>query len=427
MLKQIVQKKLENYVRQYFQRHPEVKLVAVGGSVGKTTTKTMIATVLSQKLRVRMLDSNHNTHMSAPLGILGVEYPAKVHSPLAWLRVFRAARQRVRQPADVDVVVQELGTDRIGEMAHFGTYLQPSIGVVTGVTPEHMEFFGTIENVAAEELALANFSQLALINRDDIDGRFAELLTNSAVDTYGTTSAAEYRFEVADFTVDKGYRGMIVAPELDAAAEANVRVLGEHSLRPVAAAFAVAIKLGLSSQEIVAGLAAIRAVPGRMNQLRGVEQSVLIDDTYNSSPAAADAALRTLYSINAPQRIAILGDMNELGDVSDAEHRTLGEFCDPNLLAWVVTVGEQANKHLAPAARARGCQVRSFATALEAGAFVHSVIEEGAVVLAKGSQGGIFLEEGLKILLHETSEDHQLVRQSEAWRAQKDAFFARFK
>src|SRR5690606_23317311 len=126
--------------------------------------------------RVRMEDSNHNTHMSAPLGRLGIEYPEKVHSIFAWLKVFRAAKKRIKLPSDVDVIVQELGTDRVGEVAHFGTYLKPAIGVVTGVTPEHMEYFGTIEAVAQEELAAANFSEIALINREDIEGRFADYI-----------------------------------------------------------------------------------------------------------------------------------------------------------------------------------------------------------------------------------------------------------
>lgn len=427
MFKNYIQKKLEGYVRKYLAAHPEIKLVAVGGSVGKTSTKTMIATVLSQKYRVRMRDDNHNTHMSAPLAILGIEYPKNIRSIFSWFGVFRAAKKRIKAPADVDVIVQELGTDRIGEIPHFGTYLRPHIGVVTAVTAEHMEFFQTIENVAAEEIALANFSELALINRDDIEGRFAELLTDGAINTYGTTSAAEYRFEVSDFTAEDGYKGAIIAPEFATAINAQVKVLGEHSLRPVTAAIAVGIKLGLSAEEIVSGLATVRAVPGRMNVLRGVEQSMLIDDTYNSSPAAASAALQALYSIQAPQRIALLGDMNELGTISDIEHQKLGRLCDPNLLAWVITVGPQSEKFLAPAARGRGCQVKSFSNAIDAGAFAHSVIEEDAVLLAKGSQGGIFLEEAVKILLHETGQDRQLVRQSDAWRRQKDEHFARFK
>lgn len=425
MFQNYIQKKLEKYTRNYFVKHPEVKLVAVAGSVGKTSAKTMIATILSEKYRVRMKEGNHNTNFSAPLAILGIEYPTNVHKPLQWLRVFRAARKRIKQPADVDIIVQELGTDKIGEIPHFGTYLRPNVGVVTAVTQEHMEFFGTIEAVAQEELSLANFSELALINRDDIDGQFANFLTNRSIDTYGTTSAAEYRFEAGDFDLEHGYSGTIIAPEFTAEVPARVKVFGEHSLRPVIAAVTVAIKLGIDAQTIVKGLENIRPVPGRMNVLKGVEESLLIDDTYNASPAAVFAAMQTLYGIQAPQRIALLGDMNELGASSQTEHEKIGDMCDPSLLAWVVTVGEQAEKYLAPKARARGCQVKTFKNALEAGAFIHSVIEQGSVVLAKGSQGGIFLEEALKILLHATHEDHELVRQSEEWMAAKNKLFAK--
>ena len=426
MFKQFIQKRLERQVRTYFKKHPEVKLVAVAGSVGKTSTKTAIATVLSKKFRVRMLEGNHNTHMSAPLGILGIDYPENVHSVIEWFNVFRAVRRRINDPTDVDVIVQELGTDRPGDIAHFGTYLRPDIGVVTAVTPEHMEFFGSIEAVAEEELALANFSELAIINRDDIDGRFAQFLTNQNVDTYGTTAAAEFRIEVKDFDVEHGYDGWLVLSGYAETYPADIRVIGEHSLRPICGATAVAVKLGMGPQEIVAGVGDITPVQGRMNLLRGVDKSTLIDDTYNSSPASAEAALQTLYSMQAPQRIAILGSMNELGETSAMEHEKLGHLCDSSLLAWVVTVGDEAETYLAPAAKARGCQVKSFKTAIDAGAFVRGVLEEGAVVLAKGSQGGIYTEEAIKMLLHATSDDHKLVRQSPAWIAKKNEFFSKF-
>lgn len=426
MFKSFIQSRLENYVKQYFSKHPEVKLVAVAGSVGKTSTKTAIATVLSKKYKVRMLSGNHNTHMSAPLGILGIDYPENIRSVGQWIRVFVAAHQRIRQPADVDVIVQELGADNPGDIAHFGTYLKPDIGVVTAVTPEHMEFFGSIEAVAQEELALANFSELAIINRDDIDGRFANFLTNQNVDTYGTTAAAEFRIEVKDFDVEHGYDGWLVMSGFSETYPADIRVVGEHSLRPISGAVAVAAKLGMGPQEIVDGVEDITPVQGRMNLLPGMKQSTLIDDTYNSSPASAEAALQTLYSLQAPQRIAMLGSMNELGDTSAHEHEALGHLCDPSLLAWVITVGEEAEKYLAPAAKAKGCQVKSFRTSLEAGAFARSILEEGAVVLVKGSQGGIYMEEAVKMLLHTTSDDQKLVRQSPAWIARKTEFFSRF-
>ena len=425
MFKQFVQKRLEKYVQEYFKAHPEVKLVAVAGSVGKTSTKTAIATVLSRQLRVRMDSSNHNTHMSAPLGMLGIDYPESVHNIVAWLAVFSAARKRIKEAADVDVVVQELGTDHPGEIAHFGTYLKPDIGIVTAITPEHMEFFKTLDAVAEEEMTLANMSKLAIINRDDIDSKYAQDLTNANILTYGSTSAAEYHIEIDDFELAHGFAGKLIGPEQKAPLSANVRVLGEHSLRPVTAAFAVASKLGLDDQNIIDGIEDITPVKGRMNVLRGVKNTVLIDDTYNSSPASVAAALQALYKMETAQRIAMLGSMNELGDVSQSAHEELGNLCDPSHLSWVITVGEDAEKYTAPVAKARGCQVKSFKSSIDAGTFVKSVLEPNAVVLAKGSQGDIYLEEAVKILLHETHEDHELVRQSANWQKIKQDFFSK--
>lgn len=423
MFKKFVQKRLEKYVRKYFRRHPDVKLVVVAGSVGKTSTKHAIAELLSQRYRVQMDEENHNTEMSVPVSVLGLNYPDNVHNIFAWIQVFRAAHRRVKQPAFSDIIVQEIGADRPGDIAHFGTYLRPHVALITAVTPEHMENFHTIEAVAAEELTAANFSEMALINRDDIDGQFAADITTPNISTYGTTGLAEYRIEIDNFTLEKGYDGKLVTPNLPQPVDVHINVYGEHSLRPVMGAVAVACQFGLSAEQIVAGLATVRPVKGRMNVLRGVEGSTIIDDSYNSSPSAAEAALQTLYSIEAPQRIALLGDMNELGDVSEIEHQRLGTLCDPNHLAWVVTVGEQAEKYVAPYAKQRGNQVKSFHSALDAGAFIHSVIENGSVVLVKGSQTGIFLEEAIKIFSHSTSEDSELVRQSEGWMKIKSTFF----
>ncbi len=429
MFKRFVLKKLQKYVRSYFANHPEVKLVAVVGSVGKTSTKHAIATVLSRRYRVRMHEGNHNSEVSVPLAILGIDFPGNLHNPLTWLGVFRAAHLRIKRPTDVDVIVQELGTDSPGDIAAFGTYIVPDIAVVTAVTPEHMEFFGSIEAVAAEEMSVSAYSRFVLINRDDVEGRFADFETNPNFSTYGTSGAAEYRIEQQGFTLDDGYTGNVYAPEFPEPFEVGVRVYGEHSLRPVMAGVAVAAKMGITPAEIVVGLAQVSPVPGRMNVLRGISGTTIIDDTYNSSPAAAAAAIQTLYSFdddNVPQRIAVLGDMRELGAVSQSEHEKIGAMCDPSLLAWVVLVGPESEKYLAPIARQRGCQVHIAEDAIRAGEFVRSVTEEGAVVLVKGSQNTIYLEECVKILCDMT-EDVKLVRQSDAWIKTKDDYFNRYK
>src|SRR5690606_35488423 len=117
MFKQFIQKILEFYAQKYLKKHNPF-LVVITGSVGKTSTKMAVATILGEKYRVRMQDGNHNTHMSVPLAILGIAYPDNIRSISAWLKVCSAARLRIEEDKDVDVIVQELGTDRPGDVQH---------------------------------------------------------------------------------------------------------------------------------------------------------------------------------------------------------------------------------------------------------------------------------------------------------------------
>lgn len=421
MLKRYIQKKLEKLAKKYLKKH-QPKLVVVVGSVGKTSTKMAIAAVLSEQFRVRVHDGNHNTHMSVPLSILGVEYPEDIRSIGAWRQVFKAAKLRIKQPKDVDIIVQELGTDRPGDIAHFGKYLSPDVAVVTAVSPEHMEFFETIDAVAKEELAVASFSQLTVINRDDIASQFADHAQTSNLNTYGLSQQAEYRFEISQNS-QAGLRGNFISPENGVVA-VDLKLASEQGAKAATAAGLVAIKLGVSKDKIKSGLEKIRPAKGRMNILRGVQGSTLIDDTYNSSPLAVEAALKTLYAMQASQKIAILGSMNELGETSIQAHEQVGKLCDSSQLAWVITIGDDAEEYLAPAAKANGCPVKSFKTPLEAGAFVHKMLERGAVVLAKGSQNGVFAEEALKILLRSSEDERELVRQTPEWLEIKRKQFA---
>lgn len=425
MFKNYIQKRVEKLTKKYLEAHPDVKLVCVAGSVGKTSTKLAIATILSQQYRVRMHMGNHNAELSAPLAIMDIPYPDNVRSIFAWLKVFRLAKQRIKRPAEVDVIIQELGANKPGDIKAFGRYLQPDIGVITGVTPEHMEYFKTLDAVADEELSLANFSKIAVINRDDIDTRYAQLLVNPTVNTYGTSGLAEYSFQGEDFTLESGHKGYFTSPDF-ANLPATLHVVGEHNIRPIVGAVTVAVCFGMAPEAIVAGVEQVRPAPGRMNPLSGVNEVTIIDDTYNSSPAAAEMALKTLVSLPAPQHIALLGSMNELGELSAAEHQRIGQLCQPGMIDWVVTIGEEAAQYLAPAAASNGCAVRSFPDAISAGAFVHSKLDRGAIVLAKGSEGGIFAEEAIKIILRSTNDTKKLVRQEPVWLEAKTAFFSRF-
>src|SRR3989338_7080181 len=138
----------------------------------------------------------------------------------------------------------------------------------------------------------------------------------------------------------------------------------------------------MQPDEIKKGIYKIKPVNGRMRHLKGIKHSKILDDTYNASPVAVKGALDTLYKIEAPQKIAILGNMNELGVYSAEAHTDIGRYCDPKQLDLVVTIGPDANQFLAQAAKAKDCNVETFNNPYDAGEFLKKYIVEKAVILA---------------------------------------------
>lgn len=417
------------YVREFFAHHPEVKLIAVTGSAGKMSAKTAIATVLSRRYAVAMHEAEPRSHIQTLLQVMGVRYPDIPESKWGfWQRrkMMRAVKKRARaERPEAQVIVQEYSPPDIGFLEWFSSVVAPDIAVVTSVTSGRMRVEHSIEEVAQEMLTLANHARLAVINRDDIEGRFAAFLTNPSMTTYGSSSVAEYYFDEHDFSMNEGHGGVMVGPEYPAGIPVRLALLGEHNVRPAVAALVVAARLGLTEAEIQRGMSMLRSLPGRMQLLRGADDSWLLDDSYSASPLTVTAALHTLYMLPSPQKIAVLGNINGLRLQAEAEMTRLGELCDPDQLDWVVTVGEMANQWLAPAARKKGCQVKECRDAIEAGSFVRLKLAAEGIALFKGSSGGVWLEEAIKINLHTTADEKRLVRQSEAWLQKKRAFFSR--
>lgn len=425
-MKQIVTYLLERQAKQLIKKF-KPKIVAVTGSVGKTSTKLGIATVLSERYKVLAHYGSYNVPLSVPLAMFNIKVPSNVRSPFAWWGVLRQMKKQIAGKYPYEVLVLELGTDHPGEIGYFRKYLAPDIAVVTAVSAEHMEGFGTLDAVAREELEVATYAKLTLINRDDINEDYAKFIADGTnLDTYGTSGVAEYRFEMQEYTPGKGFTGTFITPEFKKQKMA-LKVVGEHNVRTVVAAGTVGIKLGLTAEQVKKGMEKIVPVHGRMNLLRGLEGTTIIDDTYNSSPLAAVAALQTLYQFQTPQRIAILGSLNEMGDYSPQAHQEVANACDPKVLDWVVTVGEEAKKHMVPVLQKKGCRVESFLSPYDAGAFVHKIMQPGAVILAKGSQNRVFTEEAVKMLLHATEDEAQLVRQTADWMGVKEGQFGKFK
>ena len=368
-----------------------------------------ISTVLQTSQRVLWQEGNYNDRVTVPL-IFFDHIAPNIVNVFAWLKIFFQNERAIRRPYAYDVVVAELGTDGPGFMADFA-YIKPDIAVVTAVSPEHMEYFGTLDAVAREELTILNFAKQTLVNVDDTP---AEYLRDRDYVSYGMETSAHYHITGQ---TSHGLKGQTITLQLGEKDSFTLKVplLGKPGAKIVLAAAAVAHLFGLPRQTIQKGVAEISAFAGRMQILQGVKDSTIIDDTYNASPIAAKAALDVLQSGEAPQRIAILGTMNEMGAHSPEAHREVAEHCDPGKLDWVITIGRDAEEYLAPVAKERGCQVKSFLDPYGAGRFAKRQLQKGAAVLVKGSQNRVFAEEAIKTLLADKSDEAKLVRQSAYW------------
>jgi UDP-N-acetylmuramyl pentapeptide synthase len=394
------------------RRRHHFTVVAVAGSVGKTSTKLAIAELLGTGLRVRYQKGNYNDRVTVPLVFFGQTQPA-LYNIFAWMKVFGENAAALAQPYPYDVVVVEIGTDGPGQMKQFA-YLRPDICVLTAITPEHMENFGSLAAVAAEETQIFDYAKQVLVSSDDVPASYVQgetylrySLSDRSAENYGRTTKSSLSGQELSMVLPGGNL------------TAHIRYLGEQGARYALAAAAVAGLLGFDTVAIKQGLSQLEPFAGRMRVFGGIKNTSIIDDTYNASPVAVKAALDVLYAARASQRIAVLGSMNEMGAYAKTAHQEVGEYCDAHKLDYVLTLGADAARWIAPAAKVRGCQVHSFTGADACAAYVRKHLQERAVVLVKGSQNGVFAEEVVKQLLAQPKDAENLVRQSPAWLRKK--------
>lgn len=393
------------------QKHNKFTVIAVVGSIGKTSTKFAIANALSSKKAVRWQQGNYNDLVTVPLVFFGHKAP-NIYNPFAWLSIFIQNELELMYDYQYDYVVVELGTDAPGQIAEFKDYLKIDITVITAIAPEHMEYFKTIEAVAKEELSVAKFSKELVINTDLVDNKYVKSLKKTKT-TYGS-KGADYILETEPkLLIRKHKKSWLDLGTVHSRAEAFSKT----------AAAVLCDQAEFDEDEIQEAISGYVAAPGRMQLLDGVNDSIIIDDTYNASPDACIAALHTLYQRSAKHKIAMLGNMNELGAHSEKAHKDVGAYCDPKQLDLVVTLGPDANKYLAPAAEAKGCTVKTFDSPYELGKYVKKHIQQGSLILAKGSQNNVYMEEAVKTLLAHDNDDTKLVRQSPSWLKKKQKNF----
>lgn len=408
-LKAIVVSILARQVQLLRKKH-DIKVIGVVGGIGKTSTKFAITQLLGETLRVRSQEGNYNDIVSVPLVFFGHPMPS-LFNPFAWVKVFMNNAKQIKGDYPFDAIVVELGTDRPGHIAAFGKYLELDYAVITAIVPEHMAYFADMQAVASEELSVAQYSKKLIYNADLVAEEYRQSLQDAI--SYGNKQSAEYRLANISHSTEEFKSDIMHSGELFL--QFKHEAVSEVQLYSFLAAVVVGNELGFTREQILDGLAAIGPVSGRLRRLPGINGSLIIDDTYNALPDAMKASLEMFYTLKAPQKIAILGSMNQLGALSPQAHKEIGELCDPAQLSLVVTVGPDANAYLAPVAAAKGCEVKSFRTPYEAGEYLKSRMKPGMILLAKGSQDKVYTEEAIKPLLADPKDASKLVRQSAHW------------
>ena len=341
----------------------EVRVIGITGSVGKSTTKELTWSVLRRRFNTLKSPGNLNNEIGLPLTLLALE----------------PSHQRV---------VLEMGMYNLGEISQLCAIARPQVGVVTNVGPTHLERLGSIERIAqakAELVQALPADGVAVLNYDDPMVRQMVQLAPCRVFSYGLTPEADLW---ADAVVSAGLEGVRFTLHYGREKlHAKIPLLGRHSVHTALRATAVGLIEGLGWDDILSGLQD-ESVQLRLVSVPGIRGSLLLDDTYNASPVSTIAALNLLADLRVSGRkIAVLGDMAELGDYEEEGHRKVG--CRAaDVVALLITVGRRA-RLIAQEARACGLaadcisQVDSNA---EAVAHLRQLLQPGDVVLVKGSR-----------------------------------------
>lgn len=403
------------------------KIVAITGNMGKTSAKEAIYTAMSASRFVRKSEKNLNNEFGVPLTILGRE--SGWGDPLRWFgNIVEGFLLIVLKNHYPNWLILEVGADRPGDIKRIGSWLSPDISVITGVSdvPVHIEYFNSPEEVAAEKKELAHAlvdDGTLVLNADDRRVYAMRESFRAKCITYGFNEKSDVTASHVEVEYGKnGPIGMRFRVNYDGSS-IPFRIsgaLGKTHIYPVLAACATSAALGIDLVSVEAAFANYTPIAGRMRILKGVENSTIIDDTYNASPAAMYAALDSLEEIKVEGRkIVVVGDMLELGKYSVEEHRKVGlriaEVAD-----LVVVVGIRA-RGIAQAAIDFGfpeerARFYKQGESRKAGRDVAEALQSGDVVLVKGSQGMRMEKASEEVLADRASAKDVLVRQDDAWK-----------
>ncbi len=421
-MKKLIQSLLAYFAKQILHKHRPT-VVAVTGSVGKTSTRNAIAAVLSTKFSVRSPSENYNNEFGVPLTIIGEKSGGK--SIFGWLQVFRkaiATRYTLHATSYPQILVLEYGLDHPGDISYLCQIAPPDISVLTAVTPVHAEFFTSVEDLAKEKGQIVRGMKsggVAFLNVDEplVMAERTDCLTV----TYGFNSDADVRVEnyQTDAYMDRCATRFDLCLYEERTPVVLPNLLGRGQVYAALAAVAVGKQLGMTTDEIVTGLATLQPQAGRMRPLAGIKGTLLLDDTYNAAPASMSAALDVLRDFSPVQqgrRIAVLGKMAELGRYSEDEHRLLGLHA-AEVADILVCVNEEALdiRRGAIEAGMDETHIHYFKDSTEAGRWLDFNVKQGDVILIKGSQSSRMEKAVKDILAQPTQAKNLLVRQYGTW------------
>lgn len=425
MLQSLITKLLQQKARRFLKTHKPM-VVAVTGSMGKTSSREAIACVLASARKTRTASENYNNEIGMPLAVLGLKSPGR--SVLGWVKALMASGGPVPE-----ILVLEYGADKPGDVAALCELAPPTIGVFTGVSPVHVANYPSLEALVAEKLQLIKrlaADGFAVVNGDDAQALAAGGSSKAPVATYGFGATAQIRaidlvFDArADFSFEPGETFCVtrfVAQTPHGPVEVRLRnAVGRGQVMAALAAVAVGLHFKLTPEAITRALEQYQAPVGRLKPIAGVKGSLILDDSYNASPAAMMAALDALFSFEiteSSRRIAVLGDMAELGSLSEQEHRAVGLHAASGALDLLVCVGEKA-RDIGRAAKEAGLlseRIVDLPNSVEAGRWLDQEIRKGDIVLVKGSQS-MRMEKAVKDIMAEPLHAAKLlVRQYGKW------------
>lgn len=425
-MKEFIQKQITKKAHKLIKEHKPI-IIAVTGSVGKTSTRNAIAAVLSKKYFVAKNIDNYNNEFGVPLTILGHRSPGK--SIIGWLKILLSTQKNVPQ-----VYVLEYGIDHPGDMKILCDIARPNIGVMTGISPVHVENFQTVEQLAEEKAQLLDCvyeDGLVVINGDDAKVRGLIKHAKAKVIKYGFSESSDatvldfnvYTREDFSFEPGENFSKINITAKTqdgDVLRFDLVNMLGKAVARSATAAVSIAKHLGLSNEEIVAGVSDIVQEPGRMNALAGIKGSLIIDSSYNAAPASMAEALDVLSEFtlqDEQRRIVVFGEMAELGRYTEDEHRMIGMKIAEVGADILVTVGEKTRDMQRGAIDAGldESKTEHFNNSADAGRWLDSKVRKGDIVLVKGSQSSRMEKVTKDLIAQPLRSGELLVRQSDKW------------